>query len=177
MKHDGKDVDIAALVNELTYKQKVDRSLSLIEEAYAKFGDSLVVANSLGKDSVAVWHLAKRVNRNIRGFIITTRYKPQTTRDFMMDQVAKYPEMRIFKNDEEIPDHDRRHGNRRRKDAAAVIGAEGALPLLGPDGQRGHAKRENEVRQLVQQAEQQLFPAAEPQHTPVVRQQKQRQHH
>ena len=65
--------DVTPLVHTLNFKQKVDRALSLIEEAYDAYGDTLVVANSLGKDSVAVWHLAKRVNPGIRGFIVTTR--------------------------------------------------------------------------------------------------------
>ncbi len=96
--------DIVELVRVLTYKQKVDRSLSLIEQAYQEFGEALVVANSLGKDSVAVWHLAKRVDPAIRGFIVTTRYKPKATVDFMWSQVAKYSELRVFSTDEPIPD-------------------------------------------------------------------------
>ena len=96
--------DGTLLVNALNFKQKIDRSLALIEEAYDMYGDSLVVANSLGKDSVAVWHLAKRVDPQIRGFIVTTRYKPAATKQFMMEQVAKFPELRIFDNDEDIPD-------------------------------------------------------------------------
>ena len=55
----GKE-DIKELVEKLNFKEKVDRSLRLIESAYKEYGDSLVVANSLGKDSVAVWDLAKR---------------------------------------------------------------------------------------------------------------------
>ena len=46
--------DIKALVENLNFKEKVERSLGLIKEAYKKYGDGLVVANSLGKDSVAV---------------------------------------------------------------------------------------------------------------------------
>jgi len=57
---DNKD-DIKTLVETLNFKQKVERSLALIKEAYEKYGDGLVVANSLGKDSVAVWDLAKNV--------------------------------------------------------------------------------------------------------------------
>ena len=104
MLRDAKTADVAGLVESLTYKQKVDRSAALIEEAYAEFGDNLVVANSLGKDSVAVWHLAKYVNPAIRGFIITTRYKPEQTVLFMKEQVRLYPELEVFRNDEEIPD-------------------------------------------------------------------------
>lgn len=96
--------EVAQLVHTLNFKQKVDRSLGLIEHAYEKYGESLVVANSLGKDSVAVWHLAKLVNPGIRGFIVTTRYKPVATKRFMMDQVTKYPELEIFDNDVDIPD-------------------------------------------------------------------------
>ncbi len=95
--------NIAALVDTLNFKEKVDRSLALIERAYDELGDSLVVANSLGKDSVAVWHLSKRVNLKIRGFIVTTRFKlPETVR-FMKDEAARYPELEIYQNNEEIP--------------------------------------------------------------------------
>jgi len=96
--------DVAALVDMLNFKQKVDRSLSLIRSAWQEFGDALVVANSLGKDSVAVWHLAKRVSPRIRGFIVTTRFKPTETKKFMEDQVAKYPELKVYRNDSAIPD-------------------------------------------------------------------------
>ena len=92
------------LVESLNFAQKVERSLELIKEAYAEYGDGLVVANSLGKDSVAVWHLAKRVSRKIRGFIVTTRYKPAETVQFMKEEVARYPELKVFRNDAEIPD-------------------------------------------------------------------------
>jgi phosphoadenosine phosphosulfate reductase len=96
--------NVVELVEKFNFAEKVARSLWLIEQAYKEFGDSLVVANSLGKDSVAVWHLAKRVNPKIRGFIVTTRFKPAETKRFMKDQVAKYPELRVFSNEDEIPD-------------------------------------------------------------------------
>jgi len=96
--------DLKVLIETLNFKQKVDRSLQLINEAYKKYRDGLVVANSLGKDSVAVWHLAKRVNPKIRGFIVTTRFKPRETVDFMSEEVKKYPELKVYKNDAEIPD-------------------------------------------------------------------------
>ncbi len=96
--------NIGALVESLNFKQKVDRSLALIEHFHEKYGDALVVANSLGKDSVAVWHLAKRVSPDIRGFIVTTRFKPPETKQFMVEQVAKYPELKVYSNDVEIPD-------------------------------------------------------------------------
>lgn len=101
----AKQEKTSSLVEKLNFKEKVDRSLTLIEEAYKRYGDSLFVANSLGKDSVTIWHLAKRVNRNIRGFIVTTRFKPPETVQFMKKTVAEYPELRIYQNDEEIP-HD-----------------------------------------------------------------------
>ncbi len=100
---DNKD-DLKALVETLNFKEKVDRSKALIKEAYARYGDSLVVANSLGKDSVAVWHLAKTVNPKIRGFIVTTRFKPAETVKFMKEEVARYPELKVFKNDSAISD-------------------------------------------------------------------------
>ncbi len=96
--------DVRELVEGLNFAQKVDRSLGLIREAHEQFGERLVVANSLGKDSVAVWHLAKRVSPEIRGFIVTTRFKPRETVEFMNREVARYPELRVFRNDEPIPD-------------------------------------------------------------------------
>jgi len=94
--------DLKVLVETLNFKQKVERSLQLIKEAYEKYGDGLVVANSLGKDSVAVWHLAKRVEPKIRGFIVTTRFKPKETVDFMGEEVKRYPELKVYKNDTKI---------------------------------------------------------------------------
>lgn len=94
--------DLKALVEKLNFKEKVERSKGLIREAYARYGDSLVVANSLGKDSVAVWDLAKRVDPGIRGFIVTTRYKPKETVQFMNETVVAYPELKVYKNDVDI---------------------------------------------------------------------------
>jgi len=96
--------DIAELVGRLNFAQKVERSLELIEQAYVEYGNGVVVANSLGKDSSVVWHLAKRVSPEIRGFIITTRFKPSETKQFMKEEISRYPELKVFRNDEEIPD-------------------------------------------------------------------------
>ena len=96
--------DVKSLVDDLNFAQKIDRSLDLIHEAYKEYGDGLVVANSLGKDSCVVWDLAKRVSPKIRGFIVTTRFKPEETVKFMNEMVAIYPELKVFRNDEPIPD-------------------------------------------------------------------------
>ena len=96
--------DLKELVETLNFKEKVERSLAIIKEAYEKYGDGLVAANSLGKDSVTVWDLAKRVNPKIRGFIVTTRFKPEKTVEFMKQEVARYPELKVYKNDSKIPD-------------------------------------------------------------------------
>ena len=80
--------NIKDLVDGLNFAEKVDRSLDLIEKAYKLYGDGLVVANSLGKDSCVVWDLAKRVSPDIRGFVVTTRFKPQETKDFMKMMVG-----------------------------------------------------------------------------------------
>lgn len=96
--------DVKELVENLTFKEKVKRSLTLIKEAYEKYGDGLVVADSLGKDSVCVWDLAKRVSLKIRGFIVTTRFKPKETVQFMHEEVARYPEIKVYKNDAEVPE-------------------------------------------------------------------------
>lgn len=98
------NADVKSLVEMLNFAQKVQRSLDLITQAYEEYGDRLVVANSLGKDSSVVWHLAKRVSPKIRGFIVTTRFKPAETKQFMAEEVARHPELRVFSNEEEIPD-------------------------------------------------------------------------
>src|SRR3989339_1783389 len=100
-----KGADLKALVDGLNFKEKMDRSLSLISEAYKIYGDGLIVANSLGKDSVAVWDLVKRVSPKIQGFIVTTRFKPKETVEFMNETVKRYPELKIYKNDEIISDN------------------------------------------------------------------------
>jgi phosphoadenosine phosphosulfate reductase len=96
--------DIKSLVDDPNFAEKVDRSLALIREAHQEFGDRLVVANSLGKDSCAVWHLAKRVDPAIRGFVITTRYKPAETVEFMAATVQQYPELGVYRNDDPQPE-------------------------------------------------------------------------
>jgi len=97
--------DVVELVANLNFAEKVERSRQLIRLALEDYGSGLVVANSLGKDSVAVWHLAKSVSAEIPGFIVTTRYKPPETVQFMREEVARYPELRVFRNDAEIPDN------------------------------------------------------------------------
>lgn len=96
--------DLKDLVETLNFKEKVERSLALIKEAYDKYAEGLVVANSLGKDSVCVWDLAKKVSPKIRGFIVTTRFKPKETIEFMDEMVSRYPELKIYKSDAPIPD-------------------------------------------------------------------------
>jgi len=96
--------DLKVLVEKLNFKAKVERSKEIIRQAYEVYGDSLVVANSLGKDSVAVWDLAKRVNPKIRGFVVTTRFKPKETVQFMDEVVRQYPETKVYKNDAPISD-------------------------------------------------------------------------
>jgi len=95
--------DVKALVDGLNFKQKVERSMRLIQEAYERYGERLVVANSLGKDSVAVWDLVKRVAPQVKGFIVTTRYKPRATKEFMHRFVERYPETKVYENTVEIP--------------------------------------------------------------------------
>ena len=96
--------DIESLVDGLNFAEKVERSLGLIREAYEEYGDGLVVANSLGKDSCLVWDLAKRISPDIRGFVVTTRFKPKETIEFMHRMVAQYPELEVYRSDEAIPD-------------------------------------------------------------------------
>ena len=92
------------LVDTLTFAEKVDRSRRLVRKTWEEHGDGMVVAHSLGKDSCAVWHLTKQVCPDTRGFIVTTRFKPPETVAFMEEEVARFPELRVFKSDEPIPD-------------------------------------------------------------------------
>lgn len=96
--------DTQHLVDALNFKQKVDRSLELVRGMHEKYGDRMVVANSLGKDSMAVWDLCKRVDPKMRGFIVTTRFKPKETRAFQQVIVKQYPQLQVFESDAEIPD-------------------------------------------------------------------------
>jgi len=96
--------NVVELVESLNFAEKVDRSLDLIDRAYKEFGDGLVVANSLGKDSGVIWDLAKRVSPDIRGFIVTTRFKPPETKKFMAEEVGRCPELQVFSNDQDIPE-------------------------------------------------------------------------
>jgi phosphoadenosine phosphosulfate reductase len=95
--------NIKDLVDGLNFAEKVDRALGLLREAHQEYGDRLAVANSLGKDSSVVWHLAKRVDPTICGFVITTRFKPKETVDFMGEEVARHPELQVFRNDIDLP--------------------------------------------------------------------------
>jgi len=99
-----KDENLKELVEELNFKEKVERSKALIREAYKVYGDHMVVANSLGKDSLVVWDLAKRVDSNIKGFVVTTRYKPAETVKFMEETTREYPELKVYKSDAKIPE-------------------------------------------------------------------------
>lgn len=93
---------ILELSESLNYKQKVDRSLSLIEDHWKKFGKKMVAAISFGKDSSVVWNLCKRVSKDIPAFAVTTRFKPEATKQFMREEMERYPEIKVFKNDCEI---------------------------------------------------------------------------
>ena len=123
--------NVASLVEQLNFKQKVDRSLSLIETAWRAHGDGLVVANSLGKDSVAVWDLAKRVSPKIRGFIVTTRFKPSETVRFMEEEVARCPELQVFRSDAAIPDRLYETGPDRCCELLKVIPTRRAIETMG----------------------------------------------
>jgi phosphoadenylyl-sulfate reductase (thioredoxin) len=97
--------DVQHLVETLNFAEKVERSLRLIERAYDEYGDRLVVANSLGKDSSAVWHLAGRVSDRIRGFIVTTRFKPSETKRFMREELDReHGRLEVYDSTAEIPD-------------------------------------------------------------------------
>lgn len=98
------NIDLKWAVQGLNFKEKVNRSIKLLEQARDEFGAGLVVANSLGKDSLVIWDLAKKVDPDVRGFIVTTRYKPPETVEFMHSLVAQFPELEVYKSDQQIPE-------------------------------------------------------------------------
>ncbi|MBF0171786.1 MAG: phosphoadenylyl-sulfate reductase [Nitrospinae bacterium] len=101
----GTEEDIKELVDGLHFGEKVDRAKELLAWAFDKFGDKAVVANSLGKDSMVVWDLAVKVNPEVKGFIVTTVYKPAETITYMNDLVALYPDnLKIYKSDVNVGD-------------------------------------------------------------------------
>jgi len=88
-----------------TLQQKVDIALELLSAAAREFGEDLVIASSLGKDSTVVWDLAQRVISCPRCLIVTTPYKPQATKDFMhrfqaYERAHGY-DVRVFQADKE----------------------------------------------------------------------------
>jgi phosphoadenosine phosphosulfate reductase len=87
----------------LTFKEKVERASELILAMAKEHGQGLVVANSLGKDSMVVWDLVKRVFPSAKGFIVTTRFKPQMTKAFMRQMTDKYPELSVYENSVDLP--------------------------------------------------------------------------
>jgi phosphoadenosine phosphosulfate reductase len=97
------NVNLHELVDGLHYGEKVERAKALLAWAFDKFGDKAVIANSLGKDSMVVWDLAVKVNPDVKGFIVTTCYKPQETIDYMNELVAQYPNnLTIYKSDRQV---------------------------------------------------------------------------
>ena len=93
------------LAYKLNSREKILRSLKLISDMWYKYGNTMVFANSLGKDSLAVWHLCKEAAPEMKGFIVTTRFKPPETKEFMMQFIKKYPETVIYENTNEIPEN------------------------------------------------------------------------
>lgn len=96
--------ELAYLVDNLHFGQKIERAKQLLAWAFEKYGDNAVVANSLGKDSMVVWDLAKRVNPNVKGFIVTTYYKPAETIKFMNDLVNDNPNLKVYKAIQDVGD-------------------------------------------------------------------------
>jgi phosphoadenosine phosphosulfate reductase len=94
--------DLKELVDTLNFQQKVERAKALLAWSFEKFGAKSVVANSLGKDSMVVWDLARKVNPDVRGFIVTTAYKPAETIRFMNELVETDRNLKIFKSDQQV---------------------------------------------------------------------------
>ncbi|MDH4183255.1 MAG: phosphoadenosine phosphosulfate reductase family protein, partial [Nitrospinota bacterium] len=96
------DQNLKELVETLNFYQKVERAKDLLAWSFEKFGQRSVVANSIGKDSLVVWDLAKKVNPHVRGFIVTTDYKPIETIEFMKQLVAEDRNLKVYKSDQKV---------------------------------------------------------------------------
>lgn len=96
------DDNLKELVDSLHFGEKVERAKEILAWAFEKYGDKAVVANSLGKDSMVVWDLVKKVNPGARGFIVTTPYKPPETVQFMHDLMATDKNLKVFKSDQDV---------------------------------------------------------------------------
>jgi phosphoadenosine phosphosulfate reductase len=89
----------------MNYAQKVQASLDLLASAHEEHGSGLVVAHSMGKDSAVVWDLARRVNLDICGFVVTTRFKPDETVAHMNQVVGKSRgKLQVFSSDVLLPE-------------------------------------------------------------------------
>lgn len=93
---------LTELVASLHFGEKVERAKRLLEWSFNKFGDKAVVANSIGKDSLVVWDLAKKVNPDVRGFIVTTKYKPSETVQFMNELVKENPSLKVYAANKDV---------------------------------------------------------------------------
>ena len=71
-------------------KEKIDHSLDVIKQGIEKYGDTVAVGCSWGKDSMVLLHLALQVNPHIPIFSILTIHKPKETYDFIVDTCHKY---------------------------------------------------------------------------------------
>ena len=90
--------DIKEMVDSLNFKEKVERSLTLIDEAYKNTAIHwwLQTASARTRLLSGIWQKGKS---DIRGFIVTTRFKPPETIQFMHRLASHYPELKIYKND------------------------------------------------------------------------------
>jgi phosphoadenosine phosphosulfate reductase len=97
--------DPQRLAIDLNFAEKVQRATDLARMAFDEYGHDLVVANSLGKDSMVVWHLAQAAVRGLRGFIVTTQFKPAETVAFMGQVVGLWPSLLgVYRAEERVPE-------------------------------------------------------------------------
>jgi phosphoadenosine phosphosulfate reductase len=85
-------------------KEKINHSLTLIKQGIEKYGDTVAVGCSWGKDSMVLLHLALQVNPHIPIFSILTIHKPKETYDFIIDTCKKYNiKPKIYMAADDIP--------------------------------------------------------------------------
>jgi len=63
-------------------QRKITHSLKLLANAFEFYGDKVAVASSFGKDSVALIHLARRIDKNVKIFSIMTPFKFEETFEY-----------------------------------------------------------------------------------------------
>ena len=74
----------------MTFRSKIKFAKNLIRKYIAEYPDKCAVSCSFGKDSMVLYHLVKRIKKDIPVIVITTPFKPQETIKYRDKMIKKY---------------------------------------------------------------------------------------